>query len=370
VLDEFRPDLVHFQHLMYLGLDAPRRVKLRQLPVVLTLNEYWLLCARGGQLLMADGTRCERAIPGTCARCLADWRFGRSPTEARLATLCAQVQRILRWDPFPLLKRLRTAAGRGSRGLPSQADGELSAFLERRLQAVVAARDHVDRVLCPSRFLMERFEQAGWPAGLMQHWPYGIRLPASGAPQKSDSRGQEGPLRIAFMGAITHQKGLQVLIAAQRRMPRGLAELHLFGRLRFDPSFWAGLKREAVSAELFLHGPYEPEQVSQVLAQVDVIVVPSVWFENAPIVISEAQAHGLPVVASNMGGMAELVRDGVDGRLFAPGDACDLARVLTELAHDRGQLATLRRGARAPRSLEQDVDDLRELYRGLMKTVP
>ncbi len=102
------------------------------------------------------------------------------------------------------------------------------------------------------------------------------------------------------------------------------------------------------------------------LVELDALVVPSVWYENAPLVISEAFAAGLPVVASRLGGMAEAVRDGIDGLLFAPSDPGDLARVLRALATEPGLLDRLAAGVRAPRPLATEISDLLSLARELV----
>jgi glycosyltransferase involved in cell wall biosynthesis len=87
IVADLQPDVVHFQHLMYIGLDAAKVVQRARIPSVMTLHEYWLLCARGGQLLMEDGTRCDLPVDAVCANCLLNFRFGRSPLEGRLASL-------------------------------------------------------------------------------------------------------------------------------------------------------------------------------------------------------------------------------------------------------------------------------------------
>jgi GT2 family glycosyltransferase len=99
-----------------------------------------------------------------------------------------------------------------------------------------------------------------------------------------------------------------------------------------------------------------------VLADLDVVVVPSIWIENAPFIIREAFAARVPVVASNLGGMAEMVRDGADGLLFPAGDASALAAALRRLLDEPQLLPALRAGIRRPMSIEEDAASLREIY--------
>ena len=121
-----------------------------------------------------------------------------------------------------------------------------------------------------------------------------------------------------------------------------------------------------MAAETAWCGAFPGSGLQGVLEGFDVLVVPSVWYENAPLVISEARATGIPVVASRLGGMAEMVRDGVDGLLFAPGDDRALAAALRRLATEEGLLDRLREGNRPPRWIDDEVGDLRSVYAGLI----
>jgi glycosyltransferase involved in cell wall biosynthesis len=207
-------------------------------------------------------------------------------------------------------------------------------------------------------FILESFARAGWPRSRMLHAPYGIPLPAEGARAPRPA----GPLRVGFLGSIVPAKGLQVLVRAHRAVPRGAMRLSIHGNTAADPAYWAAVRRELVRGETEVAGPYMPDDVYTVLAHLDVVVVPSLWYENAPIVIAEARAAGVPVVASDLGGMAELVAEGRAGARFEPGNAADLARVLTGFAGDREALARSAAGILPPRSVMADAQSLLDLY--------
>ena len=371
VLDAFRPDVVHFQHLMYIGLDASAAVAERGLPAFLTLQEYWLLCARDGQMRRGGGERCVEAVRETCAECLSGFRFGRGPGELRAVRWAERVRRLTGWDPFPVLKRVRQAMDarkpRGDKPLRPGDQDRMLAFLERREAAVAALPPRFARILCPSMFILETFARAGWPRSRMVHAPYGIPIPERRSPAPRPA----GPLRVGFLGSIVPVKGLQVLVRAHRAAPRRTLQLSIHGNPGADPAYWAAVRRDLVPAETLMAGPYMPDDVHRVLAGLDVVVVPSLWYENAPIVIAEARAAGVPVVASNLGGMAELVSAGRAGALFEPGNATALAELLTKLANDQETLARMAAEIIPPRSVEADARSLLDLYgsaRELMET--
>src|SRR5262249_42784933 len=131
-----------------------------------------------------------------------------------------------------------------------------------------------------------------------------------------------------------------------------------------DDSYRARLDPLVAHETVRVHGAIPHDFVPQALASIDVLVVPSIWAENSPLVIGEAFLAGLPVVASRIGGIPEIVADGRNGLLFEPGDASDLARSLTRLLTEPGLLDRLRAGAAATdvRSIATDAEETRAMY--------
>jgi glycosyltransferase involved in cell wall biosynthesis len=103
-----------------------------------------------------------------------------------------------------------------------------------------------------------------------------------------------------------------------------------------------------------------------VLAGLDILVVPSLWYENTPLVIYSAQAAACPVVASDLAGMSEVIRHDIDGSLFPPGDSDNLASIIVRLCTERSVVAKWSENAPRARSIEEYVDDVVEGYRGAL----
>jgi glycosyltransferase involved in cell wall biosynthesis len=122
------------------------------------------------------------------------------------------------------------------------------------------------------------------------------------------------------------------------------------------------LRASRPDGRIQVHGPYERTELPAVLRAIDVLVVPSTWHENAPFVVLEARAAGLPVLASRFGGLAEVVRDGIDGELFTPGDDVDLAARMQRLLDEPERVARYRAAVRPPKSLATAVDEFEALY--------
>jgi GT2 family glycosyltransferase len=173
------------------------------------------------------------------------------------------------------------------------------------------------------------------------------------------------PLRLGFLGSLMVSKGPHVLLEALGRLPPGSATVDLFGAYtpyhgddRYRETLAPLMSRPGVRAR----GAVPHDRVPEALASIDVLVVPSIWPENSPLVIQEAFLAGVPVVASRIGGIPEAVADGVSGLLFAPGDSEALARCVSRLLNEPELLPALRRGIPPVRSLDEDVGLTRSFY--------
>jgi GT2 family glycosyltransferase/glycosyltransferase involved in cell wall biosynthesis len=355
LLDDWRPDVVHVQHLTCLSTGIPRQAALRQIPVVVTLNDYWLICHRG-QLVNLDGKRCEGPESEGCARCF----------EAGVLAggVAFRKGRLLRSVPVPGASAVVRLAEHAMRALTS--GDRIRAASLARLRHMKQALREVDLFLAPSATLAAAFAAWGIPAHRLLRCNQGIALPPSGRRQRAPS----DRLRVGFAGGFLPTKGPEVLLDAIDLLTPGSVYVDLLGSAgayhgddRFAESLASRLGHPAIRRL----GPVPHERMPAVFDDLDVLVVPSIWIENAPFIIREAFAAGVPVITSDLGGMAEMVRDGIDGRLFPAGDAHALAAILRSLVDDPHLLDTLRAGTVRPMSMEADAAWLRGIYARLVE---
>jgi len=149
-----------------------------------------------------------------------------------------------------------------------------------------------------------------------------------------DERPTGSPVRFGYVGRLHPNKGLMELARAVAQLPRDLPfELELRGPMMDASSReFAVTLKEAFGGDprVRFEPAVAPQDVPPVLAALDVLLCPSTWFENGPTVAIEANAVGTPVIGSRIGNLAELIRDGVDGRLVPAGDASALSRAIAE----------------------------------------
>src|SRR5207302_1596627 len=112
-------------------------------------------------------------------------------------------------------------------------------------------------------------------------------------------------------------------------------------------------------------GRYDHAELPRLMDEIDWVVVPSLWWENSPLVIQEAFAYKRPVLCSDIGGMAEKVSDGVTGLHFRAGDAADLAATIRKAAHTSGLWQKLRTAVRPPYAMSEHVESVLNIYREL-----
>lgn len=347
-----RPDVVHATSCYSLGAGVISAAQEAGVPIVLTLTDFWFLCPRH-TLYRTDGTLCTGVESSSrCQECLAL----EIPVCRRLATLL----------PPDLLGRalltLDKTVHAGRYGPLRGHVGDASA----RLRFLKDAFSGVDIAIAPSKFLMETLVSNGFPRASVFVSRHGLE-----ASWKADLRTGNQPLklRLGYIGQIEPIKGVDVLVKAFRLLPEDAnVELRIHGDLLKNRDYGQALVRlVARDPRIRFMGPFERPAIASVMSEIDVVVVPSVWYENSPLVISEAHAARRPVIASNLGGMSEMVDHEVDGLLFEAGNAAELSEAIHRLVEEPSLYRMLQEGIGPVRSMSEEVEGLLGLYSSLMR---
>ena len=360
MLDRFQPDIVHFQHLVYLSTTCVREAVQRQIPVVMTLHDYWLICQRG-RFLKPDLSVCSGQTDAGCAQCFHHL------LDPKMSVLYGWLKPLLGQQSW-LRERARRWYGKraGSQSVSLAARQQIQA----RMAHIRTLCESVSLFLAPSRFLREQFVAFGIPPEKILFHECGlqtdaIRLaPKTLAPQKN--RGKR-PIVFGYIGVVDPVKGVHLLVEAFQTLPQ--AELRLYGgeaAYAPYPDEKRFRSRLASSARIRCMGRYEQHELGRILAEVDVVVVPSIWYENAPLVIREAFLAHTPVITADFGGMREWVTDGVNGLLFEPRNIADLRQKMRRFITEPTLVARLSRAFPAVRSIRADAALLARLYRRLL----
>lgn len=342
-LEAHQPDVVHFQHTAHLGFDLLRETKntLPHAAILYTLHEYLPICYREGQMVrVGSEERCRESSPRRCHECFPE----KSPQE------------------FFMRKK----------------------FIQAQLELV-------DLFLAPSHFLLERYVDWGIPREKIRFEEYGRhaveRLPDKGADRPRN--------RLGFFGQLSPFKGADVLLHAVKVLYKD-ETAHRFAGAWLHAGTSNNSRPEAPAPHVWLHGAnlelqqggyqtrlrsliedtkdhvtfvgrYEREEIPRLMSAVDWVVIPSIWWENSPLVIQEAFQHRRPILCSNIGGMAEKVSDGVNGLHFRVGDPVSLAETIRRGITTPGLWQSLQKGIPEVYKIEDSVQTLSSIYHSLIK---
>jgi len=307
-LKEFVPDVVHIQHLNHLSTSLVSCAALHGTPVVFTLHDFWLQCPRGQFLQFfpeSEATTlglCDGQEDSKCAsRCYAP-RYGSGAAEE--------------WD-----ENVRHYA----------------AWVWGRMRHVREIAALVRLFIAPSKQLGHRFvQQFGLPAERVAHLDYGFDLKRLHGRKRQREEHQD--FVFGYIGTHVPAKGIHQLMDAFAQLD-GHARLRIWGRAHaeFTPPLQARHHRLPVGVRerITWEGEYQNHEiVAQVFNRVDAIVVPSIWLENSPLVIHEAQQARVPVITAAAGGMAEFVQHEVNGLLYEHRNPRALAEQMSRLVSD------------------------------------
>jgi glycosyltransferase involved in cell wall biosynthesis len=349
LLNRSRPDVVDV-HSCYLTstsvIDAARSLGL---PVLLTLHDYWFLCPWMA-LLKPDGRRCPGARSAAeCAWCLL--------TDKRRYRISDRLLggRLASWSQRAMERETALSRALGWDGLHQ--------FLRERRRALPRILEGSGRVIAKSPFLKQKLTEAGVAAGRIQVLTSGLDMRQW--QRSSGSRYSRNGMRIGYLGQISPRKGVHLLIEAfnQLQVSGPQPELRIHGHQGVLPDYSQWLsKLSAGNDRIVFTGGYENAQVAEILSQIDLVVVPSQWYETGPLVTLEAFASRTPVVATDLPNMNNQVTHDGDGLLFAPGDAEDLARQLQRAVDEPDLIPRLAANIGPVKTFEEEMGEILALY--------
>ncbi|MDC8833015.1 glycosyltransferase family 4 protein [Alteromonas gilva] len=284
LVKEYAPDVIHIHHYAHMGFEifAALRQAAPNAKIVFTIHEFMTICMHNGQMVKKGSLKlCHKALPADCHKCF-----------------------------------------------PQHSPGD---FLLRQ-QYLLDQFDNVDCFVSPSHFLAKRYIEWGLPEDKM-HVIENVLPEMTSFPPAPIKEGEKRT-RLAFFGQINPYKGLDILLNALTLLPDNIREqitldVHGANLDKQEPSFQEKINKQldALSDCVNLRGAYESEQLPGLLADCDWVVIPSIWWENSPVVIQEAIAHGRPLIGSNIGGMKEKIEN-IAGLTFEARSASSLAKTI------------------------------------------
>jgi glycosyltransferase involved in cell wall biosynthesis len=244
-------------------------------------------------------------------------------------------------------------------------DNLLRRPIDRRLEHLLGQLNRAQLCLSPSQFLLAEYQRHGLREPQCEHSENGVEVDWAQSLTPRTQRSQR--LRFGFIGSFLPSKGVDLLVQAFQDIAPGEAELHLYGTSLWDGGRFANrVERSNRHPDVHFHGAFAHDQLAKVLDFLDVLVVPSRWFENAPLTLDEAALAERPVIGSDHGGLREIILRRGNGLLFRPGDAPSLLQSLRRFIDEPALWEKLRRSKLPVRTVAQQASELLEHYQRLL----
>jgi len=343
------PDLIHACHTGHLSTAVVTAAKRLNIPVIATATDFWYICPNS-QLLRYDQALCKG--PTSMSRCVRCYIYQRD--------LAQRYRRIVDLIPAPLLD-LAISICRYPWANHDWRTKLVRAVLQRPAWMRYILNS-IDLIFSPSQFLRDLFVKNGVDPRKIRVSPHGID--ASWA-EEMLSKKPSDHLRFVFIGMLGWHKGPHILVKAFNQLPNPQgATLKLYGDSEHFADYFRDLQGLMEgNTRISYMGKFSHEKIGEVLSEVDVLVIPSMWYENTPVVMYEAFATKTPVIATNSGGMAELISLFDGGWVFERGNVAQLASLMQRLIDGPSLVAEANRRIKPVRKIEEHIADLERAYK-------
>ncbi|MCX7957723.1 MAG: glycosyltransferase [Deltaproteobacteria bacterium] len=319
VVRTFRPDVVHFQHLIFHSVGYAKILKENNIPAVLTVHDFYYCCPNLGQRLFLGRFRCRERIPIKCALCFRTSKINISAVDKSVYQKVKDNKVVSQLSSFLpeislFVKGLRLFSIHPTLEEIISREQEMLSFLGR-----------MNLIISPSVFYQKYYQKISGHHNIV-YLDYGFEKKRV----KQQVRNNE-ILTLGFVGTISHHKGAHLLIELARRIP-GKIRILVWGNDKNDRILSKRLKS---LRNVEYRGEFLSDEKAEVYKSIDYLIVPSVWEENSPLVIHEALIHNTPVIASKRGGNPELVKEGVNGFLFEPDEKDSLLKLVERIIRNK-----------------------------------
>jgi len=337
---KIKPDCIHFQHLIDLSASLIQVAKEKGIPTVLTLHDYWFICPTT-QLLKRDSTICN-GLDEQAENCFRCW----NNEQAELLT------DILgkRLTPKMFSEEVFESA--------LMKMNSKKKFRERK-EYMKSIMLNTDRIIAPSIFLRNIFIESGISGKKIVYSSNGYNLSAF----KGFKKKKHENLIFGFVGNVVKLKGVDVLVEAFNEINSKNAELKIYGNYDRRSKFFKGLQRKIRNNNIKFMGKFN--DLKNPYSEIDILIFPSIWYENCPLVLKEAFATETPVIASNIGSIPEFVIDKVNGLLFKAGEPEDLLKKIKMIIEEPSLISKFQKNITLPRSIQNQSKELEQLYTAL-----
>lgn len=354
ILKKEKPDLVHFNELIAGRGPNVHHVKLVYelgLPIVLTTHLTYYSCSTG-KLLIKNKIPCDGEILiGRCTACL----LADKQVQGLKATVLESAGKLffsLGINPLKFNNSLATAVG-------------IPWLIKRKQNELKQLAGYCAAIVSPAKFYKTILALNEVPPEKLFFVSQGLGLVPAGTKAKYSKT--SNTLNLVYAGRITKIKGLHLLLEAMQAFPASILKLTVYGGYDVQENYYEACKELAATLpNVYFKGQISSSELTEALPAYDVLCIPSL-FEMSPLVIQEAFAAGVPVLASDVYGNAEQITDGANGWLFNFNDSLDLGKKLQMLLDNPHLIEEARKQLPALKSFKEVAMEYLAIYKNVME---
>ena len=360
LLKKFKPDIIHYHHLMHLSLDLVKIAKKNKIPQVITLHDYWFQCLTH-QRITTRNKLCLNYTPQKCAKCLFDI-LNSGPITSTTFSLNTFLNQTNKLNYFLNLTKKIFIRSFGKIKFLFERK-KYTDMVKKRNMSMKQALKEINMVILPTKFLAKEFKKWGINNNSIQSSD-GINTGQFKNFKKKTSK----TLRFVYIGSIIHNKGLDLVLKAWPKLDKGNYNLKIYGNLKTDKKYANQINKLSKGLKnIKFCGTFTPNDISKIYSEIDVLLVPSRWFENAPLVLRNTRLVKIPAIVANIGSMPELVQNNKNGYLYENENILSLAEKMNFFIKDPSLQQKLTKNITKQKSIKDNVSELTQIYQKLIK---
>lgn len=355
IVNDFIPDMIHIFHCSRLGAAIIDVAKHFNIPIAITVTDFWFLCPLS-QMRLPDNSPCKG--PGiNSTNCLKCYVSKTQPEETiNKINSISQISLILINEfikLFPFVEKWNKP--------------KMARALVKRKKYMIDQMNKLDKIIAPTQIMNDLLVRNGVKKEKIVKLSFGLNN--SYIKKECEVKKYNGIVKFGFIGTLYEHKGAHVLIEAFKKLEKDYdnVELKIYGDLSQFPDYITYLKKLSGNDDKIKYlGTFPNSQIGEIFEDIDVLVVPSIWYENTPLVIYSAFSTKTPVIATNLGGMTEVVHDKINGLVFEKGNVEELNCKMKMILQDKALLQKLSSEIGEVKSIKQNVDEIELIYKNLI----
>jgi glycosyltransferase involved in cell wall biosynthesis len=358
-IKKIKPEIMHVHSRLGLPASLIEVASKQGVKVFNTIHTYGFLCQKR-VLIDNNGLLCEGPVDlGKCAECIGYLNINKLKFIARIKSINKDLVKLAVEikQGFNSLRHKNKASRRVILNY-----AEIKEQLQKRLAYMIALMNEcVIMNICVSNDVKKTLINYGVKEDKLLVQYIGSKIAEK---QKFEKRQLHQPIVIGNIGGVGYYKGIHVLIEAVRRLKGADFILKIFGK--YNEVYVKNIMKGHQDLPIKFFGKYDPTHLPEILSQIDIMVFPSICNDTAPQTIFESYSAGIPIIASNIGGFPDFIKEGINGYLFRAGDSQDLAKKIQEVLSNPQKILDLSTHIPRLKTISKNALELVSLYKNAL----